>query len=847
MTDLTARLTVTADAKQVVSESRNAGTAVQRLVQETTGLSRATRDAKAAAETFFPEIANVRREVDQLRSSYEPGYAAQKRFEAGMETLNRAFDYGEVNIRQRDQLLEQLQTEYRRATVVQDQFAASAVRTSSSLFRAGGGLQNASYQIQDVIVQASMGTPVLRALGQQAPQLLSGFGALGAVFGVVAAVAFPLIATLTGVGTSSRQAGEDVQTTAEMIEDALSAISTANSVLAANSLDSLDAIRERYGAITLEVLGLLEVQNELAMQSAISATQTALDDTFNSTALDDVRQRLDQRQAIIDELENEISAQTATLPIVLDPAQVEREIALLRQDLQDTLDYEDFQLDFGIDPDTLQEVLTLRSAIADALAAENFDELAIVVTQLREHLQDIPDGPLREMLEGVVGAEDALLRALAASDRTAEAQARIASLLERSSDFAGNLPTKLGEAADRAELISEIDIASGIDVAASAAARLAENLGVSLQVAQTIALAGANSNTVTGFEPGDPRNPNGSSGVWTGGYSRTNPFATTTGGSGGGGGGGGRSGADRTITDIERRIARLAGSYASDIEAANEWREEALANLDATAAGYDEFAGHVATIYDEMLAEAYAEDLERRTDWQAGIERGLQELAENARTWASTIDEVLVGSIERGEDAWVEWVMTGRASLTDVVNFAIEEFARLAYQQAIQPALQGVFGLLSGSGGGGGIGGFLGRLFGGGTSLPTSHSGSVMGQNTTSRTFTSLAANEQLAVIKNGQSIFTPRHLENAGAIISALTSLAARPNEAPAGLNLTINQNGTPQQAEVQQDAQGNVEINFMDMIEREIAGRMSRSNTPINRALRQQGVRPQYGRGQA
>ena len=50
-------------------------------------------------------------------------------------------------------------------------------------------IQNASYQISDFVVQVQGGTAASRALGQQLPQLLAGFGALGAVAGIVASFA----------------------------------------------------------------------------------------------------------------------------------------------------------------------------------------------------------------------------------------------------------------------------------------------------------------------------------------------------------------------------------------------------------------------------------------------------------------------------------------------------------------------------------------------------------------------------------------------------------------------------------------------------------------------------------
>lgn len=54
------------------------------------------------------------------------------------------------------------------------------------------GVQNASFQMADFAAQVGAGTSASVALGQQLPQLLGGFGILGAVLGAVVAVAVPL-------------------------------------------------------------------------------------------------------------------------------------------------------------------------------------------------------------------------------------------------------------------------------------------------------------------------------------------------------------------------------------------------------------------------------------------------------------------------------------------------------------------------------------------------------------------------------------------------------------------------------------------------------------------------------
>ena len=64
------------------------------------------------------------------------------------------------------------------------------VRKSSGRMRAA--IQNASFQISDMAVMMEMGVSTSRVMAQQLPQLLAGFGALGAVIGTVVAIGIPM-------------------------------------------------------------------------------------------------------------------------------------------------------------------------------------------------------------------------------------------------------------------------------------------------------------------------------------------------------------------------------------------------------------------------------------------------------------------------------------------------------------------------------------------------------------------------------------------------------------------------------------------------------------------------------
>lgn len=96
----------------------------------------------------------------------------------------------------------------RTAKGVEDRMAAmnrnvarNAEQAGEAIGRVGGRtmmIQNASFQLQDFAVQVASGTSASQALGQQLPQLLSGFGALGAVVGAAVAIGVPLAGMLIG-------------------------------------------------------------------------------------------------------------------------------------------------------------------------------------------------------------------------------------------------------------------------------------------------------------------------------------------------------------------------------------------------------------------------------------------------------------------------------------------------------------------------------------------------------------------------------------------------------------------------------------------------------------------------
>jgi len=101
----------------------------------------------------------------------------------------------------------------------------TAIKSVQQTVARGPGFNNRTWmignlgnQVGDFAVQLASGTSALRAFTQQAPQVLGGFGAIGAVIGGITAVLGAGIAAWTGYGKAAGQTAEQVKAVAAALE-----------------------------------------------------------------------------------------------------------------------------------------------------------------------------------------------------------------------------------------------------------------------------------------------------------------------------------------------------------------------------------------------------------------------------------------------------------------------------------------------------------------------------------------------------------------------------------------------------------------------------------------------------
>lgn len=157
---------------------------------------------------------------------------------------------------------------------------------------ARGQLQNVSYQLQDIFVQISSGQGAARALGQQLPQLLGGFGALGGALGLAAAAAIPLISHMMG----AKEEAVDMNDAVKNLAAGLEALREAQQ----NAAIPIDMLIAKYGALADEMGRVFQNQLAIARQELV-AMGTAINDAINSTAsIDAMVTRFDALKQAVD-------------------------------------------------------------------------------------------------------------------------------------------------------------------------------------------------------------------------------------------------------------------------------------------------------------------------------------------------------------------------------------------------------------------------------------------------------------------------------------------------------------------------------------------------------------------
>jgi hypothetical protein len=156
--------------------------------------------------------------------------------------------------------LDSFEQKVTKSTTQTTKFSGSLGRLSNVSGQTRAQIQNTSFQLQDIAVQLQGGTKASTVFAQQLPQLLGGFGALGAALGVVAGVGIPALAF------AFASAGDEAEDTEEAIDNLVGSLDAATKAFNRARIPVND-LREEFGRFGDEVsrASIIAAQAALSM------------------------------------------------------------------------------------------------------------------------------------------------------------------------------------------------------------------------------------------------------------------------------------------------------------------------------------------------------------------------------------------------------------------------------------------------------------------------------------------------------------------------------------------------------------------------------------------------------
>lgn len=236
-----------------VATNSEAARSLQQLDARFTQIQRSQSKAAQSAKVFEAAIEAEAQAMRQLTLAVDPAALAQEEFSRAQTLVTRSVRSGTITQAEGIRVMQLFETR-------QKALGAGGVTM-------GMGVQNASFQLADFAVQVQGGQAASLALAQQLPQLLGGFGVLGAVLGAAVAIGVPLISMLFKSGDAAGSLDDRLQ----KLEGALSNVK--------EKLELLDDSRlgETFGSMTDDIRSMTRALLDLERAAELKSLEQTLD------------------------------------------------------------------------------------------------------------------------------------------------------------------------------------------------------------------------------------------------------------------------------------------------------------------------------------------------------------------------------------------------------------------------------------------------------------------------------------------------------------------------------------------------------------------------------------------
>jgi hypothetical protein len=436
--------------KVVEANKRYANTA-QEAARASQEFYKAMQQAKLANKDAADSASVFEKRLEQLKLKYNPLYATSRQYETMLNEINEAHRMGALNTQQFEAAQERLNQEFTQGTGA---FARYQQQFSQGFNQMGVISQQVGYQVGDFLVQVQSGTNPMVAFGQQATQLL----------GVLYLLPAPIMATRVAI------LGLSVSVTTLIAS--VSIILPLLTAIGAYFLRSSDAAKEAKRGLDEYSSAIERIESKIKRlrDENISFDNPYFDPEF--AAIASKRVELANRIARVESESVGLSGRNLrTKQLLLERLQVELDIESQKFDsLKRQLEKEAEKNKIKKDAAAWEEGAAER---AETLNARRFN---LWWQKQQEKMRAEEELLALTLRVSKVPVYEPLSQAEIAANKANQE-------LINGFESAMKLKEELGEGAYEALRLAGVDMSSPIDDAQKAAAKLATNLGISLELA----------------------------------------------------------------------------------------------------------------------------------------------------------------------------------------------------------------------------------------------------------------------------------------------------------------------------------------------------------------------------
>lgn len=398
---------------------------------------RISKSARASAAVIERAISKAENNYASLARSINPAEHATLELARAEKVLDDALKRGVITASKHKEMIGLARREYELATQSMASGSAKAAGGLTGLLNVNRGaratLQNTSFQLADIAVQAEMGVDPMRILAQQGSQVAGSFasingpvGLLVPILGTLLAVGAPVIAMLMNMGDESEEAEEKIKTFADALDAAEAAISRADAAAKRASQGGVEDLEAIYGNATEKVRELALALADIELRAAKLDMNQLLDFTLNdkyrnqvekmfgvvgaaiaSSGSAEAQEQIEALKEGIRDLNAEIEVMSSRGGIVPASytdqlAEMEAELAALEGRVGDIGVLAD---ELGVSPEVLKSYSELETRLTAAREAGDFAEIADALSEMRGILEAAGDQIDQEIKDGLAHAE----------------------------------------------------------------------------------------------------------------------------------------------------------------------------------------------------------------------------------------------------------------------------------------------------------------------------------------------------------------------------------------------------------------------------------------------------------